>query len=167
MQTTYRVSHLSDQRQIATSLNIARRKTDPLDLSSDQTTLLVDRPTSITGDLGVVNATLTGNLVAVGGTFSADIAAVNANISGVYEVAGVQVVGPRQTGWVADTGTAEKTTHATYTAGATLTFSDPPTAGEMSALATRLHNVELAVQAVSRGQKALKDALTTHGLIGT
>jgi hypothetical protein len=178
MQTTYRVSHLSDQRQIATSLNIARRKTDPLDLSSDQTTLLVDRPMTVTGDVGgvngtysgdlaAVNTTLTGNLVAVAGTFSADIAAVNANISGVYEVASVQVVGPRQTGWTADTGTAEKTAHATYTAGSTLTFSDPPTATEMSALATRLHSVEVALQGATRGQMAVKTALMTHGLLGT
>ena len=160
--TTYRVSHLSDPRQVATSLNIARRKTDALDLTADQTTVTVDRPMSVTGgmvlseDLGAVNATLTGDLVAV-----------NANISGVYEIASVQVVGPRQTGWTADTGTAEKTSHATYTAGSTLSFTDPPTASEMSALATRLHNVELALQSVTRGQMAVKSALLTHGLIGT
>jgi hypothetical protein len=121
----------------------------------------------LSADLAAVNATLTGNLVAVGGTFSGDIAAVNANLSGVYKVASVQVVGPRSTGWTADTGTAEKGAHTTYTAGSTLTFTDPPTAAEMSALATRLAAVEAALQGVTRGQKAIKDGLTTHGLIGT
>lgn len=149
--TQLRVSHLSDPRQTANAINGALRKTDALDLSADQTTVTFDRPVSITG-----GAALTG-----------DLTAVNSNITGVYEIASVQVVGPRNTGWTADTGTAEKTAHATYVAGSALTFTDPPTAAEMSALATRLHNVELALQSVTRGQMAIKSALITHGLIGT
>jgi hypothetical protein len=85
----------------------------------------------------------------------------------VYKINSVQVLGPRSTGWTADTGTAEKTAHATYTKGSNLTFTDPPTAGEMSSLATRISNIETALQNFSRGQKAIKDALTTHGIIGT
>lgn len=85
----------------------------------------------------------------------------------VYKINSVQVLGPRSTGWTADTGTAEKGAHATYTKGANLTFTDPPTAAEMTALATRLAAVETAVQNASRGQKAIKDAATTHGIIGT
>ena len=149
--TQLRVSHLSDPRQIASGLNGVLRRTDPIDVSSDQLSLTVDRALSVAGgitasaDLGAVNATLTGNLVAV-----------NVNVSGVYQVAGVQVVGARSTGWVADTGTAEKTAHATYTAP---TISNPPTQAEVQAIAN-------AVQSVTRGQKAIKDALITHGLLG-
>jgi hypothetical protein len=141
VQTTYRVSHLSDPRQVATSLNIARRKTDALDLSSDQATLLVDRPMSITG-----GAALTANLTAV-----------NVDLTGVYKVATIQVVGARSTGWTADTGTAEKGAKATYTAP---TISNPPTQ-------TEVQNIANAVQGATRELKALKDALLTHGLIGT
>lgn len=78
----------------------------------------------------------------------------------------ITLVGVKSTGWTADTGTAEKTAHATYAAGATLTFTDPPTAGEMTALATRLAAVETALQGVTRSEMAVKDALITHGLIG-
>jgi hypothetical protein len=213
--TTTRVSHLSDARQVATSLNIARRKTDPLDLSSDQLTLLVDRQISVTGNIdaaGTVRATtgitpttgqgvevyhnglteasgigtilcydragavyqeldinaLTIKLQVSGTTIATiDSASVNLASGKVYKINSTQVVGPRSTGWTADTGTAEKGAHATYTAGSTLTFTDPPTAAEMSALATRIADIETAVQNFSRGQKAIKDAITTHGLIGT
>jgi hypothetical protein len=165
-----RVSHLSDARQFAGASNAALKRTEGL--SSAELTMTIDRALSVTGDitatgnLAAVNATLTGNLIAVGGTFSGDVAAVNANLSGVYKVSGTQVVGARSTGWTADTGTAEKSAHATYTAGATLTFTNPPTAGEMSALATRLAAVEAALQGVTRGQKAIKDMALGHGLAG-
>lgn len=85
----------------------------------------------------------------------------------VFKIAGTQVVKARITGWAADTGTDKRTANATYTAGTTLTFTDPPTAAEMTALATRLASVETAVQNASRTQKSLKADLTTHGLIGT
>jgi hypothetical protein len=115
------------------------RKTDALNLSSDQTTVTVDRSGDVTG---------------------------NWNVSGFYTIAGTQVVGPRQTGWVADTGTAEKTAHATYTAGTTLTFSASYTQSELTALATRLAAVEAALQGVTRGQKAIKDERFAAGSIG-
>jgi hypothetical protein len=127
--TALRVSHLSDPRQNAKAVNTALRKTDALDLSSDQLTLTSDRNFDVTG---------------------------NVNVSGVFEVGGLQVVGARQTGWTADTGTAEKTAHATYTAP---TISNPPTQAEVQAIANALQNF-------SRGQKALKDALITTGVIG-
>lgn len=84
----------------------------------------------------------------------------------VYEIGGVQVVGPRATGWAADTGTADTTAHATYAAGADLAFSDPPTAVEMSALVTRLHAIEAAFQIATQEIKALKDLVLLHGLAG-
>jgi hypothetical protein len=135
-----RTSHLSDARQISSAVNFTLRKTDPLALSSDQLSLTVDRTLAVTG---------------------------NVDVTGFYKVLTVQVVGPRQTGWAADTGTGETTAHATYTKGSNLTFTDPPTASEMSALATRIANIETALQNFSRGQKSVKDALITHGLIGT
>lgn len=130
-----RVSHLSDSRQIAGAINGALRRTDGIDLSSDQQTILLDRDISLaTGEF--------------------------------YKVNLVQVVGPRETGWTADTGAASKAAAATYAAGATLTFTDPPSAAEMSALATRLAAIEAALQAATEGKKAVKDALILHGLIG-
>lgn len=137
--TALRVSHLSDQRQVAGAVNTALKRTDAVGLSADQLTFLIDR-----------NAAVTGNF----------------DVTGFYTVDGTQVVGNRQTGWTADTGTAEKTAHATYTAGTTLTFTDPPTAAEMSALATRIAAIEAALQGATRGQKAIKDAMLTHGLTG-
>jgi hypothetical protein len=100
------------------------------------------------------------------GVYFAGINADYLNPYGGLKVNGTKVIGPRQTGWTADTGTAEKGAHATYAAGATLTFTDPPTAAEMSALATRLAAVEAALQGATRGQKAIKDAAIVHGLIG-
>lgn len=85
----------------------------------------------------------------------------------VLKVGTNQVVGARTTGWHADTGTDNRTANATYTAGATLTFTNPPTAAEMTALATRLAAVEAALQSATQTQKSLKADLTTHGLIGT
>jgi hypothetical protein len=140
MLTTSRVSHLSDPRQFAQHINKALQRTDALGLSSDQTTVTVDRNIDVTGNL---------------------------NVSGAYKIASVQVVGPRITGWAADTGTAEPTAHATYTAGTTLTYSATYVQSEQTAMATRMAAVEAALQSVTRGQKAIKDALLTHGLIGT
>lgn len=66
--SAYRVSYLSDPREIAQWLNVVLKKTGPLALSADQLTLTVDRALSVTGNFGV---------------------------SGYYTVAGTQVVGPR------------------------------------------------------------------------
>lgn len=134
------VSHLSDPRQTAAAINHVTRVTDPLKLSANQLTLTVDRALSVTG---------------------------NFDVTGFYTVAAAQVVGARNTGWTADTGTAEKTAHATYTAGTTLTYSAAYVQAEQTAMATRMAAVEAALQNVTRGQMAIKTALTTHGLIGT
>lgn len=77
------------------------------------------------------------------------------DIDGVLKLAGVQAVGAPDTGWVADTGTALKTTVATYTAP---TISNPPTQAEVQAIAN-------ALQSATQQVKALKDALLAHGLI--
>lgn len=59
------------------------------------------------------------------------------------------------TNWAAQTGTAERTAMATYTAPA---ISNPPTQAEVQALAT-------AMQGVSRRQKGLIDDLLSGGTI--
>jgi hypothetical protein len=66
--------------------------------------------------------------------------AVTLNVIGQIDNAGTKVVGSRQTGWGAPTGTATRTTFATSTV-------------TLEQLAERLH--------------ALIDDLTTHGLIGS
>lgn len=129
-----RVSHLSDPRQIANAIKGVQRRTDPIDVSADQSTLTVDRP---------VNAT-TG-----------------------YQIASVQVVGPRQAGWAADTGTGSTASHATYAAGTTLTYSSSYVQSEQTAMATRMAQVEAALQTATQEIKSLKDMALTHGLIGT
>ena len=137
--TALRVSHLSDARQIAKAANTALRKTDPIDVSADQSKLTVDRPVDVTGDV---------------------------NVSGVVNVSGTQVVSTRDTGWAADTGTALKTANATYTAGATLTFSASYTQSELTAAGTRIAAIEAALQAATQELKALKDLALHHGLAG-
>jgi hypothetical protein len=109
-------------------------------------------------------STLTGGVA----TLSCQIMYYGVDLSAgeAYYINGTQVVGARVTGWAADTGTAEKTAHATYTAGTTLTFSASYTQSELTALATRLAAVETALQNVTRGQKAVKDTLIFHGLAG-
>lgn len=75
----------------------------------------------------------------------------------VLKVNGTQVVSALKTGWTtAWTGTATRTTVATYTAP---TISAGYVAAEVQAIADGL-------QAVSRGFKALTDDLRSHGLIG-
>jgi hypothetical protein len=76
-------------------------------------------------------------------TITADdnnVGAVTLNVIGQIDNAGTKVVGSRQTGWGAPTGTATRTTFATSTV-------------TLEQLAERLH--------------ALIDDLTTHGLIGS
>lgn len=75
----------------------------------------------------------------------------------VMQISGLQVVGARNTGWGAQTGTATKTAYATWTHVA---VSNPPTQ-------TEVNNISTALQATDRRMKALTDALIAHGLIGT
>jgi hypothetical protein len=87
----------------------------------------------------------------------------------VYKVNGLQVVTARKTGWSTDTGTALRSSLATYVAGATLTFSSTYIQSEQTASATRIAAIEAALQNISQTIKALKDDLHStagHGLIG-
>lgn len=73
-----------------------------------------------------------------------------------YKVNGTQVIGPRATGWGAQTGTASRAALATY---AGITASNPPTQAQVQ-------SVSDAVKALSQRFKGAADDLSTHGLIG-
>lgn len=68
---------------------------------------------------------------------------------------GTQVLQERKTGWSADTGTASRTSHATYSGTAGAGYNQATIQALMD-----------AVTAISQAQKALKDDLIAHGLIG-
>lgn len=72
-----------------------------------------------------------------------------------YQVAGIKVVGPKEIGWTAGTGTANKGAFSTY-AGQTVS------AAYVQAEAQATDN---AAKAASQRIKAIEDALRTHGLI--
>lgn len=77
------------------------------------------------------------------------------NVSVSYKVAGLQVIGARQTGWTAATGTASKSAFnadLAFTVGATYTQT------EIQSLANALIEARQRI-------KALEDALRTHGQI--
>ncbi|EEA4275576.1 phage tail protein [Salmonella enterica] len=77
------------------------------------------------------------------------------NVTTSYSVGGKKVVGARQTGWTAATGTANK---GAFNADLTFTVSDTYTQSEIQAIAN-------ALIAERRRTKALEDALRAHGLI--
>lgn len=79
----------------------------------------------------------------------------SSNVSVSYKVAGLQVVGARQTGWTAATGTALL---GAFNANQAYTISAAYTQAEIQALAAGL------VQARQR-IKALEDMARTHGLM--
>ncbi|EGH1814202.1 phage tail protein [Salmonella enterica] len=77
------------------------------------------------------------------------------NVTTSYSVGGKKVVGARQTGWTAATGTANK---GAFNADLTFAVSDTYTQSEIKAIAN-------ALIAERRRTKALEDALRAHGLI--
>lgn len=77
------------------------------------------------------------------------------NVTTSYSVGGKKVVGARQTGWTAATGTANK---GAFNADLTFAVSDTYTQSEIQAIAN-------ALIAERRRTKALEDALRAHGLI--
>lgn len=110
---------------------------------------LIDDGNSTWAGTGVITAVRVGTPASTGlqpsGNFKTRALQVGADV----------VVGARNTGWTAMTGTATKTALATYTAPV---VSNPPTQAEMQALADH-------VQALSRRIMALDGALRAHGLI--
>ncbi|MEB6537489.1 phage tail protein [Serratia plymuthica] len=79
----------------------------------------------------------------------------SANVSVSYKVAGLQVLGARQTGWTAATGTANK---SAFNADLAFTVGVTYSQAEIQALAT-------ALIAARQRIKALEDMGRTHGMI--
>lgn len=77
------------------------------------------------------------------------------NVTSFYSVGSTKVIGPRQTGWTAATGTALL---GAFNANQTYTVSATYTQSEVSSMATGLQQARQRI-------KALEDALRTHGLI--
>ncbi|MGC6230448.1 phage tail protein [Hafnia paralvei] len=77
------------------------------------------------------------------------------NVTTSYSVDGTKVIGPRQTGWTAGTGTALL---GAFNASQTYTVSATYTQSEVSSMATGLQQSRQRI-------KALEDALRAHGLI--
>lgn len=77
------------------------------------------------------------------------------NVTTSYSVGGTKVIGARQTGWTASTGTALL---GAFNANQAFTVSSPPTQAEVLAIAN-------ALVAARQRIKALEDANRAHGLI--
>ncbi|EGP1154012.1 phage tail protein [Salmonella enterica] len=77
------------------------------------------------------------------------------NVTTSYSVGGTKVIGARQAGWTAATGTANK---GAFNADLTFAVSDTYTQSEIQDIAN-------ALIAERRRTKALEDALRAHGLI--
>jgi len=77
------------------------------------------------------------------------------NVTTSYSVGGVKVIGARQTGWTAGTGTALL---GAFNANQSFTVSNPPTQAEVQAIAA-------ALVAVRQRNLALEQMARTHGLI--
>jgi hypothetical protein len=118
----------------------------------------------------LVNATL-GDSQAITVDYSnnniAFVGSINIPTAKTYNINSLQVVAARKTGWAADTGTSKRTANATYATGSALSVSASYTPAEVTAIITRLALVEAALQNSTQSQKALKDDLISHGLIGT
>lgn len=126
---------------------------------------LLDEVISIESDMVSKSSTSNQTIQSGGGSFligsitspTADKLQVlgSENVSVSYKVAGTQVVGARQTGWTASTGTALL---GAFNANQAYTVSATYTQSEVSAMATGLQQARQRI-------KALEDAMRTHGLI--
>ncbi|WP_145503946.1 phage tail protein [Yersinia vastinensis] len=155
-----------DAEAAITSLqvNVATLTTRVTTVEGEVTTLDT-RVTAVEGDYVSKSATANQIIQASGGSLvvgtivtpttdkiqSSD--SVNALVS--YKVAGLKVIGPRETGWTTSTGTALK---SAFNANLSQTISAAYTQSEVTALNT---NLVAARQRI----KALEDAMRTHGLI--
>lgn len=113
--------------------------------------------TSLTLRVSTAESNITliqGDYVSKSATFSQSLSSP-LNVATSYSVNGTKVVGARQTGWTAATGTALLDA---FNANQVFTVSNPPTQAEVQAIAT-------ALVANRQRTKALEDALRNHGLI--
>lgn len=135
-----------------------------IDIQADIVTLQGD-VAAIQGDYVSISATANQTVQPVGGSLLIGTiptpttdklqVAGSENVSVSYKVLGLQVVGARQAGWTAATGTALL---GAFNASQAYTVSTTYTQSEVSSMATGLQQARQRI-------KALEDALRTHGLI--
>ncbi|ELQ9312202.1 phage tail protein [Serratia marcescens] len=138
----------NDISALDTRLDTAEIDIDTLETNSVSKAVSTSQSVQATGGSFLVGnvAMPTTDKLQVGGSV---------NVSGSYKVAGLPVLGARQTGWTAATGTANKgafNVDQSFTVGATYTQA------EVQALAD-------ALKAACQRIKALEDMARTHGMI--
>ncbi|HBR6619848.1 TPA: phage tail protein [Klebsiella pneumoniae] len=144
-----RISQNTDDiSALDTRLGTAESDIDTLETNSISKAVSTSQSVQATGGSFLVGnvPTPTTDKLQVGGS-------ANASVS--YKVAGLQVLGARQTGWTAGTGTANKgafNADMTFSVGATYSQT------EVQALAD-------ALRSERQRTKALEDAMRAHGLI--
>lgn len=138
----------NDISALDTRLDTAESDINTLETNSVSKGVSTSQSVQATGGSFLVGnvATPTTDKLQVGG---------NVNISGSYKVAGVQVLGARQTGWTAATGTANK---GAFNADQSFTVGATYSQAEVQALAD-------AFKAACQRIKALEDMARTHGMI--
>ncbi|MDU4687442.1 MAG: phage tail protein [Serratia marcescens] len=138
----------NDISALGTRIGTAEGDIDTLETNSVSKAVSTSQSVQATGGSFLVGniATPTTDKLQVGG---------DVNVSGSYKVAGLPVLGARQTGWTAATGTANKgmfNADQSFTVGATYTQA------EVQALAD-------ALKAACQRIKALEDMARTNGMI--
>ncbi|MEN4196180.1 phage tail protein [Serratia marcescens] len=131
-----------------TRLDTAESDINTLETNSVSKAVSTSQSVQATGGSFLVGnvATPTTDKLQVGG---------GVNVSGSYKVAGLSVLGARQTGWTAATGTANK---GAFNADQSFTVGTTYSQAEVQALAD-------AFKAACQRIKALEDMARTHGMI--
>ncbi|MEL5529662.1 MULTISPECIES: phage tail protein [Serratia] len=138
----------NDISALDTQLDTAESDIDTLETNSVSKAVSTSQSVQATGGSFLVGnvATPTTDKLQVGGSV---------NVSGSYKVAGLPVLGARQTGWTAATGTAYK---GAFNADQAFTVGTTYSQAEVQALAD-------AFKAACQRIKALEDMARTHGMI--
>ncbi|MDQ7100894.1 phage tail protein [Serratia sp. MF2] len=138
----------NDISALNTRLDTAESDIDTLKMNSVSKAVSTSQSVQATGGSFLVGnvATPTTDKLQVGGSV---------NVSGSYKVAGLPVLGARQTGWTTATGTANK---GAFNADQSFTVGATYTQAEVQALAD-------ALKAACQRIKALEDMARTHGMI--
>lgn len=111
---------------------------------------LLDEVIDIQADISAIQADYVSKTATASQSLASPL-----NVTTSYSVGGTKVIGARQTGWTAATGTALL---GAFNANQSFTVSNPPTQAEVQTIAN-------ALVAARQRIKALEDANRTHGLI--
>ncbi|EJI6851288.1 phage tail protein [Salmonella enterica] len=144
-------SRITANTKAITALNV-RVTTAEGEIATLQTNVsaLDDRVTTAENNISALQADYVSKTATTSQSLASPL-----NVTTSYSVGGKKVVGARQTGWIAATGTANK---GAFNADLTFAVSDTYTQSEIQAIAN-------ALIAERRRTKALEDALRAHGLI--